>query len=329
MCGRFELITKFNYLQNVLKGDHPQGLKSKYQTQNLIRPNDPVLVIKNEGKMETTFMSWGFISPWAKNPFDKTIARPFNARSETVEEKNLFKSSWIHKRCLIPASGFFEKGYRIRKKNYSTFWLGGIWSRWSSPDGAEIESCCILTTEANELVSQLHNRMPVIVPNGIEKCPINPSGFQWFSLDKDDPEYVIKESIKAEEKLNFFINEVKSEYNLKNSKICISGFSQGCMMSINLGLTSEEKFNCIVGFSGKIIDKENISKRMKSRPEILLIHGDQDIVVPPSSLLEAQDFLMRHKINIETKMIENCGHHIPIEASSIALNYIKKNLNIK
>ena len=169
MCGRFELITKFNYLQNVLKGDHPPGLKSKYQTQNLIRPNDPVLVIKNEGKMETTFMSWGFISPWAKNPFDKTIARPFNARSETVEEKNLFKSSWIHKRCLIPASGFFEKGYRIRKKNYSTFWLGGIWSRWSSPDGAEIESCCILTTEANELVSQLHNRMPVIVPNGIEK----------------------------------------------------------------------------------------------------------------------------------------------------------------
>ncbi len=168
-----------------------------------------------------------------------------------------------------------------------------------------------------------------LCPNGIEKCPINPSGFQWFSLDKDDPEYVIKESIKAEEKLNFFINEVKSEYNLKNSKICISGFSQGCMMSINLGLTSEEKFNCIVGFSGKIIDKENISKRMKSRPEILLIHGDQDIVVPPSSLLEAQDFLMRHKINIETKMIENCGHHIPIEASSIALNYIKKNLNIK
>ena len=169
MCGRFELKTKYNFLPKILKEEIPNGLTSKYETQNLIKPTDPVLVIKNEGKMETTFMSWGFISPWAKNPFDKTIARPFNARSETVEEKNLFKSSWIHKRCLIPASGFFEKGYRIRKKNYSTFWLGGIWSRWSSPDGAEIESCCILTTEANELVSQLHNRMPVIVPNGIEK----------------------------------------------------------------------------------------------------------------------------------------------------------------
>ena len=99
-------------------------------------------------------------------------------------------------------------------------------------------------------------------------------------------------------------------------------------MSINLGLTVEKNFNCIVGFSGKIIDKENISKRIKSKTKMLLIHGDQDFVVPPSHLLEAKDFLMRHKINIETKMIENCGHHIPIEASSIALNYIKKNLYI-
>ena len=165
-------------------------------------------------------------------------------------------------------------------------------------------------------------------PDGIENCPINPDGFQWFALDKDDPKYILEESIKAEEKLNFFINEIKSEYNLNNSKICISGFSQGCMMSINLGLIAEENFNCIVGFSGKIIDKENISKRIKSKTKMLLIHGDQDAVVPPSHLLEAKDFLMRHKINIETKMIKNCDHHIPIEASSIALNYIKKNLYI-
>ena len=167
-----------------------------------------------------------------------------------------------------------------------------------------------------------------LCPNGHEACPINPNGFQWFDLDKDDPSYILEESIKAEKKLNFFINEIKSEYKLNNSKICISGFSQGCMMSINLGLTAEENFNCIVGFSGKIIDKENISKRIKSKTKMLLIHGDQDVVVPPNRLLEAKDFLMRHKVNIETKMIENSGHHIPIEASSIALNYIKKNLYI-
>ena len=167
-----------------------------------------------------------------------------------------------------------------------------------------------------------------LCPNGHETCPINPNGFQWFDLDKDDPSYILEESIKAEKKLNFFINEIKSEYKLNNSKICISGFSQGCMMSINLGLTAEENFNCIVGFSGKIIDKENISKRIKSKTKMFLIHGDQDVVVPPSRLLEAKDFLIRHKVNVETKMIENCGHHIPIEASSIALNYIKKNLYI-
>ncbi len=167
-----------------------------------------------------------------------------------------------------------------------------------------------------------------LCPNGHETCSINSNGFQWFSLDKDDPAYILEESIKAEKKLNYFINEIKSEYKLNNSKICILGFSQGCMMSINLGLIADENFNCIVGFSGEIIDKENISNRIKSKTKMLLIHGDQDDIVPPNRLLEAQDFLMRNKVNIETKMIKNCGHHIPIEASSIALNYIKKNLYI-
>ena len=169
MCGRFELKTKYEWLPKVLKQDYPNGLDTRYQTQNSIRPTDPVLVIKNEGRIKTTFMSWGFISPWAKDPFDKKIPRPFNARSETLEEKKLFSGSWKHKRCLIPASGFFEKKYRIRKENYETFWLGGIWSKWFSPDGSEFESCCILTTEPNELVKPLHHRMPVVVPAGYEE----------------------------------------------------------------------------------------------------------------------------------------------------------------
>ena len=169
MCSRFELKTKFDKLPKVLKKDYPIGLKTKYETQNLIRPTDPVLVIKNEGEMKTTFMYWGFISPWAKDPFDKQRPRPFNARSETVGEKKLFSRSWKNKRCLIPASGFFEKKFRIRKENYETFWLGGIWSKWTSPDGAEIESCCVLTTEPNNLIKPLHNRMPVIIPDGYEK----------------------------------------------------------------------------------------------------------------------------------------------------------------
>ena len=169
MCGRFELKTNFKMLPDILKQNYPSGLETKYETQNLIRPTDPILVIKNEVQIKTTFMSWGFISPWAKDPFDKERPRPFNARSETVEEKKLFSGSWKHKRCLIPASGFFERNYRIRKENYETFWLGGIWSKWISLDGTELESCCVLTTEPNSLIKPLHYRMPIVVPNGYEE----------------------------------------------------------------------------------------------------------------------------------------------------------------
>ena len=177
MCGRFELTTNFENLPKILKQDYPRGLETKYETQNLIRPTDPVLVVKNEGKIKTTFMSWGFISPWAKDPFEKKRPRPFNARSETIEEKRLFSGSWKNKRCLIPANGFFEKQYRIRKVNHETFWLGGIWSKWISPNGAELESCCILTTEPNNLIKPLHHRMPVVIPGGYEE--------QWTEQVKD------------------------------------------------------------------------------------------------------------------------------------------------
>ena len=165
-------------------------------------------------------------------------------------------------------------------------------------------------------------------PNGHEKCQINPNGYQWFDLSNDDPKYILNESLKAEKILNNYINEIKNELEIKNSQICLSGFSQGCMMSINLGLTSNEKYNCVVGFSGKIIDQKNLSERITSKTNTLLIHGDQDQIVPPTNLLNSKDFLLRHKINIQTKMIKNCDHHIPIEASSLALKFIKDNLNI-
>ena len=166
-----------------------------------------------------------------------------------------------------------------------------------------------------------------ICPDGHENCSINPSGYQWFDLTNDDPEYILEQSIKAEKKLNQFINEVKQEFNLKNNMICLSGFSQGCMMSINLGLISEEKYNCIVGFSGKIIHQENLRLRKKNTTSILLIHGDQDQVVHPNFMLEAKDFFIRNNIEIDTHLLQNCDHHIPIEASSIALNYISKKFN--
>ena len=167
-----------------------------------------------------------------------------------------------------------------------------------------------------------------LCPDAHERCSINPNGLQWFDLTKEDPQYILEESIKAEKKLHRFIGEVKKEFNLQNSQICLCGFSQGCMMSINLGLTSNENFNCIVGFSGKIIDKDNLSERKISNTKMLLLHGDLDEVVPSVNLLEVKDFLIRNNTEVEINMIKNCGHHISVEASSLALGYIKKNFKI-
>ena len=165
-----------------------------------------------------------------------------------------------------------------------------------------------------------------ICPNGHETCAINSSGYQWFDLTKDDPNYILEETIKSESIIKQFINEIKQEFNLTNNQICLSGFSQGCMMSLNVGLTSEEKFLCIIGFSGKIINQNDLKNRIKSFTNTLLIHGDSDQIVPSIHLLEAKDFLIRNSIPIQTLMIKNCDHNIPIEASSTALDYILKKI---
>ena len=167
-----------------------------------------------------------------------------------------------------------------------------------------------------------------ICPNGHETCVVNPTGYQWFDLTKEDPSYILDQSIIAENKIKNFIEEIKKEFNLTHNQICLSGFSQGCMMSLNVGLTSREKFLCIVGFSGKIINQDNLKERINNSTDTLLIHGDVDQVVPSIHLLEAKDFLIRNSVEVETLLIKDCDHHIPMKASSTALNYILKKINI-
>tara|TARA_B100001093_G_scaffold179455_1_gene172088 strand:+ start:199 stop:849 length:651 start_codon:yes stop_codon:yes gene_type:complete len=203
-------------------------------------------------------------------------------------------------------------------------------------DGREIKNAIILLhgyggdgKDINMLSLNWKRHLPntiFISPNGHEQCQINPSGFQWFDLSIDDPKYILEQSIKAEKKLIRFIDEVKEKFNLENKQICLSGFSQGCMMSINLGLISDKEYNCIVGFSGKIINQEDLRSRKKVSTSTILIHGDSDQVVSPNFMLEAKDFLIRNNVQIESHLIKNCDHHIPIEASSIALNYILKKI---
>ena len=130
----------------------------------------------------------------------------------------------------------------------------------------------------------------------------------------------------AENKLNKFINEVIEQNKIEINKIALVGFSQGCMISLQTALKRKDKISCVIGYSGKIINQEHLNKNIVSKPEIYLMHGENDSVVPVNSLLEAKDFFLRENVNVETHLIKNCGHHIPIEASSIALNYILKKI---
>ena len=167
-----------------------------------------------------------------------------------------------------------------------------------------------------------------VCPNAPEICPINPSGYQWFDLSRDEEGFILDQSKKNEIVLKNFLKEIKKEFAISNSKICLSGFSQGCMMSINVGLSSDEKYSGILGFSGKIINKKDLSQRMTFKSETLLIHGENDDIVPCVNSLEAKDFLERNKVPVKLEIVKNCGHHIPIEASSLGLKFIKKIFNI-
>ncbi len=167
-----------------------------------------------------------------------------------------------------------------------------------------------------------------VCPNAPEKCLISSSGYQWFDLSQDNEKFILNESKKNEIILKKFLEEIKEKFSLPSSRICLSGFSQGCMMSINVGLSSDEKYSGILGFSGKIISKEDLSNRIIHKPETLLIHGENDDIVSCVKSLEAKDFFERNKITVELEIIKNCGHHIPIEASSIGLKFIKKIFNL-
>ena len=166
-----------------------------------------------------------------------------------------------------------------------------------------------------------------ICPDAPEKCAASPSGFQWFDLMDQTPEQVLAKSLIAENKLNKIIDEVKNKNNLNANQIIVGGFSQGCMISLQTGLKRKDQINSIIGYSGRIIDTEHLSKNIISRPKIILMHGDKDQVVSIDSLLESKDFFSKHNYEIEIKIFKNCEHRIPTEGSSLGLQFIKKQFN--
>jgi phospholipase/carboxylesterase len=165
-----------------------------------------------------------------------------------------------------------------------------------------------------------------ICPDAPEKCAVSPSGFQWFDLRDQSHDQVLTKSLVAETKLNKFIDEVKKNNKFSSSQIALVGFSQGCMLSLQTGIKRKDKISCILGYSGRIISTNHLEKNINSRPNIILMHGDKDEIVPLDCLLEAKDFFIKNNYDIETKIFKNCEHRIPTEGSSLGLDFIKKNL---
>jgi phospholipase/carboxylesterase len=165
-----------------------------------------------------------------------------------------------------------------------------------------------------------------LCPNAPEVCSINPRGYQWFDLETEKEEIILEKSLIAEEKLSKFLDQTFDKFQLEHKNLALIGFSQGSMMAIQTGLKKNEKINCLIGYSGKIINQTHLSNNINSKPKIFLMHGEKDIIVSPIHLLEAKDFLKNHDLNIKTKMFKNCEHRIPIEGSSLGLAFLKKNL---
>ena len=165
-----------------------------------------------------------------------------------------------------------------------------------------------------------------LCPNAPEVCDVNPQGYQWFDLESENEEIILKKSLVAEEKLSTFLDQVFENFQLKPTSLALVGFSQGCMISIQVGLKKKGKINCILGYSGKVINQKHLSDNINSKPKIFLMHGANDTIVSPTHLLESKEYLTNCGLKIKTKMFKNCEHRIPIEGSSLGLAFLKKNL---
>lgn len=169
MCGRFALLAPGETVADTLQLDTvPDPLPPRYN----IAPTQPVLAVRQSdqtGKREPTLFRWGLIPSWSK---DISIgSRLINARAETVPEKPAFRAAFKRRRCLIPASGFYEwqklnnkkQAMYIHPQEDDLFVFAGLWETWTGGDGSLLETCTILTTTPNALMVSIHNRMPVIL----------------------------------------------------------------------------------------------------------------------------------------------------------------------
>ncbi len=177
MCGRTSLAVDVGRLSNrfgALPGDGVD-IPERYN----IAPGDDLAAIQNDAPEEIDLIEWGFIPEWADDPSDVPI--PINARSETVAEKPMFEEAFQQRRCCILADGFYEWGgqrgskqpYRIERVDRDPYAYAGLWETWIPSEGDARVTCTILTTEANDVVGEIHDRMPVMLEPDQEATWLN------------------------------------------------------------------------------------------------------------------------------------------------------------
>ena len=165
-----------------------------------------------------------------------------------------------------------------------------------------------------------------LCPNAPEVCKVNPLGYQWFDMTVENEETILEKSLVAEKKLNTFLDQILDDFQLDITNLALVGFRQGSMMVIQAALKKKEQINCLVAYSGKIINKQHLTENIFSRPKIFLMHGDKDTIISPSHLLESKEFLVQQNLKIKTKLFKNCEHKISVEGSSLGLEFLRKNL---
>lgn len=181
MCGRYSFAQLSEEVEKRFK-IHVDG--NTYVAKYNVAPGQKQAVITNQNPGELSFHYWGLLPPWAR---DLSVAyKMINARGETIHEKPAFRSAFKTKRCLIPADGFYEwkKQNRekiphyIRLKTREMFAFAGLWESWKDAEGHERRTFSIITTQANEVMKDIHHRMPVILPSSLE--------IEW--LENSNPE---------------------------------------------------------------------------------------------------------------------------------------------
>lgn len=191
MCGRFTLFADYNEIIN--RFDIEAAIQEDlYLPSFNIAPSNSVLSVINDGqKNRLGYLKWGLIPPWAKD--EKIGYKLINARAETIADKPSFRDAYQKRRCIIIADSFYEwkrhqkqmkTPMRIKLKSSELFAMAGLWERWKSPEGKLVFTCTVITTEPNELMKDIHDRMPVILKPEDENIWLNNSNSDFSRLNE-------------------------------------------------------------------------------------------------------------------------------------------------